>query len=85
MVGIPVVTTNVGSTNEILVNGKTGFLTDLSVDELASAVTKLAENSDLRVKMGAAGKEYTLARYGVERLVKDHQDLYMRLMPWISY
>ena len=85
MVGIPVVTTNVGSTNEIVVHGKTGFLTDLSVDELASAVTKLAENSELRGQMGAAGKEYTLARYGVERLVKDHQDLYMRLMPWISY
>ena len=80
MVGIPVVATNVGSTNEIVVNGKTGFLTDLSVDQLASAVTKLAENSDLRAQMGAAGQEYTLARYGVERLVKDHQDLYLRLL-----
>ena len=80
MVGIPVVATNVGSTNEIVVNGKTGFLTDLSVDQLASAVTKLAENTDLRAQMGAAGQEYTLARYGVERLVKDHQDLYLRLL-----
>ena len=80
MVGIPVVATNVGSTNEIVVNGKTGFLTDLSVDKLASAVTKLAENTDLRAQMGAAGQEYTLARYGVERLVKDHQDLYLRLL-----
>ena len=80
MVGISVVATNVGSTNEIVVNGKTGFLTDLSVDQLASAVTKLAENSDLRAQMGAAGQEYTLARYGVERLVKDHQDLYLRLL-----
>ena len=80
MVGIPVVATNVGSTNEIVVNGKTGLLTDLSVDKLASAVTKLAENTDLRAQMGAAGKEYTLARYGVERLVKDHQDLYLRLL-----
>ena len=80
MVGIPVVATNVGSTNEIVVNGKTGFLTDLSVDQLASAITKLAENSDLRARMGAAGQEYTLARYGVERLVKDHQDLYLRLL-----
>lgn len=80
MVGIPVVATNVGSTNEIVVDGQTGFLTDLSADELATAVTKLAENSDLRAKMGAAGKEYTLARYGVERLVKDHQDLYLRLL-----
>lgn len=80
MVGIPVVATNVGSTNEIVVDGQTGFLTDLSIEQLAQAVTKLASDSDLRAKMGAAGKEYTLARYGVERLVKDHQDLYLRLL-----
>ena len=80
MVGIPVVATNVGSTNEIVVDGKTGFLTDLSVDQLSEAVAKLASDSDLRAKMGAAGKEYTMARYGVERLVKDHQDLYLCLL-----
>ena len=80
MVGIPVVATNVGSTNEIVVDGQTGFLTDLSVEQLSHAVAKLATDSDLRAKMGAAGKEYTLARYGVERLVKDHQDLYFRLL-----
>jgi glycosyltransferase involved in cell wall biosynthesis len=80
MVGIPVVATNVGSTNEIVVNGQTGLLTDLSVSQLADAVVKVATDSALRAKMGAAGKEYTLARYGVNRLVKDHQDLYLRLL-----
>lgn len=80
MVGIPVVATNVGSTNEIVVDDETGFLTDLSVDQLADAVTKLAEDSDLRAKMGSAGQKYTLARYGVARLAKDHQDLYLRLV-----
>ena len=80
MVGIPVVATSVGSTDEIVIDGKTGFLTDLSVDQLADAVTKLAEDSDLRAKMGSAGQEYTLARYGVARLVEDHQDLYLRLL-----
>jgi glycosyltransferase involved in cell wall biosynthesis len=80
MVGIPVVATNVGSTNEIVVNGESGLLTDLSVKQLADAVAKVATNSALRAKMGTAGNEYTLARYGVSRLVKDHQDLYLRLM-----
>jgi glycosyltransferase involved in cell wall biosynthesis len=80
MVGIPVVATNVGSTNEIVVNGETGLLTDLSIDQLANAVAKVATDSVSRGKMGAAGKEYTLARYGVDRLVKDHQDLYLRLL-----
>jgi glycosyltransferase involved in cell wall biosynthesis len=80
MVGIPVVATNVGSTNEIVVNGETGLLTDLSVGQLADAVVKVATDSALRAKMGAAGEEYTMARYGVARLVKDHQDLYLRLL-----
>jgi glycosyltransferase involved in cell wall biosynthesis len=80
MVGIPVIATSVGSTNEIVVDGETGLLTDLTVQELSEAVTKVATDGDLRAKMGAAGKEYTLARYGVERLVKDHQDLYLNLL-----
>jgi glycosyltransferase involved in cell wall biosynthesis len=80
MVGIPVVATNVGSTNEIVVNGETGLLTDLSVNQLADAVAKVATDSALRAKMGAVGKEYTMARYGVARLVKDHQDLYLKLL-----
>lgn len=80
MAGIPVVATNVGSTDEIVVDGETGFLTDISVDQLAEAVIKLAKDSDLRAKMGSAGYEYTMARYGVARLVKDHQDLYLRLL-----
>jgi glycosyltransferase involved in cell wall biosynthesis len=80
MVGIPVVATNVGSTNEIVVNGETGLLTDLSVGQLADAAVKVASDGDLRAKMGASGKEYTMARYGLARLLKDHKDLYLRLL-----
>jgi glycosyltransferase involved in cell wall biosynthesis len=85
MVGIPVVATNVGSTNEIVVDEQTGFLTELSVEQLAQAIGKLASDSDLRAKMGAAGKEYTLGRYSVGRLVKDHQNLYCRLLSSKSF
>jgi glycosyltransferase involved in cell wall biosynthesis len=80
MTGVPVVATKVGSISEIVVDGETGFLTDLSIKELADAVGKLATNSDLRARMGEAGRDYTLARYGVDRLVKDHQNLYASLV-----
>jgi glycosyltransferase involved in cell wall biosynthesis len=80
MMGIPVVATNVGSISEIVLNGETGLLTDLSVEHLAEAVARLVEDGDLRERIGFAGKHYTLAKYGLARLVKDHEDLYKRLL-----
>ncbi len=80
MLGIPVVATNVGSVSEIVLDGETGLITDLSVENLADAVARLAEDGDLRERIGSAGKNYTLAKYGLARLVKDHQDLYKRLL-----
>ena len=80
MTGIPVVATNVGSIGEIVIDGETGYLTDLSVNDLADAVSKLSANSDLKVRIGSAAKDYTVARFSLDRLVQDHQDLYASLV-----
>lgn len=80
MAHLPIVATNVGSINEIVLNGETGFLTDLSTTSLAEAVKKLNSSDSLRQKMGNRAHEYTIQRYGVERLVKDHQQLYEELL-----
>jgi glycosyltransferase involved in cell wall biosynthesis len=79
MAHVPVVTTNVGSVSEIIVNGQGGFIVDTSVTQLADAVEKLVKDPSLRSKMGDFASEYTLKRYGVARLVKDHEDLYLSL------
>lgn len=80
MANLPIVATRVGSIDEIVVDGETGFLTDLSAQSLADAVTRLASSESLREEMGKKAHEYTIKRYGVERLVKDHQDLYEGLL-----
>lgn len=80
MASLPVVTTNVGSTPEIVLNGKTGYVTGLSVLEIADALEDLSEDISLRLKMGSAAKEFTLANYGVNRLVHDHEQLYKKLI-----
>jgi glycosyltransferase involved in cell wall biosynthesis len=80
MASLPVVTTNVGSIPEVVLNGKTGFVTGLSVLEIADALEDLSEDISLRLKMGIAAKEFTLANFGVNRLVHDHQQLYKKLI-----
>ena len=80
MVGLPVVTTRVGSVPEVVIEGTTGIITSLDVREIADALEKLANSSDLRDSMGAAAKEFTLANFGVKRLVHDHEELYKQLL-----
>ena len=80
MAGLPVVTTRVGSVPEVVLDGKTGIITSIDVQEIANALEKLASNSDLRSEMGAAARHFTLANYGVKRLVRDHELLYKELL-----
>jgi len=80
MAGLPVVTTKVGSVPEVVLDGTTGIITSLDVQEIADALEKLANNSDLRGHMGAAAKEFTMANFGVKRLVHDHEELYKKLL-----
>ena len=80
MAGLPVVTTKVGSVPEVVLDGTTGIITGLGVQEIADALEKLARSNDLRGQMGAAAKEFTLANFGVKRLVHDHEELYKKLL-----
>ena len=80
MAQIPVVSTRVGSVAEIVQDGKTGYVVDLSVTALRTAISKLVDDPALREQLGESAREYTMARYGVARLVKDHQDLYRELI-----
>jgi glycosyltransferase involved in cell wall biosynthesis len=80
MAGLPVVTTNVGSVPEVVIDGVTGIVTDLDVQEIANALEKLATDKALRERLGLAAQEFTLANFGVERLVHDHEELYKKLL-----
>ena len=80
MAGLPVVTTRVGSVPEVVLDGSTGIITNLEVNEIADALEKLAKNAGLRATMGKAAQEFTLAHFGVERLVHDHEELYKKLL-----
>ena len=80
MSSLPVVTTRVGSVPEVVIDGVTGFVTDLDVQKIADALEKLAKSAELRARMGASAQEFTLSNFGVDRLVNDHELLYKKLL-----
>jgi glycosyltransferase involved in cell wall biosynthesis len=66
--GLPVVSTRLGSLEDQVLNGKTGFLVPPGDDRaLAQAISKMLENPKLREQFGTAGKalqqqEFTSAK-----------------------
>ena len=80
MAGIPVVSTNVGSVPEVVLDNATGLITSLDVQEIADALEKLVTDKALRERLGHAAQEFTLANFGVQRLVHDHEELYKTLL-----
>ncbi len=77
---LPVVTTRVGSVHDVVLDGVTGIITNLDVQEIADALEKLANSAELRAQMGASAQEFTMANFGVKRLVSDHEVLYKKLI-----
>jgi glycosyltransferase involved in cell wall biosynthesis len=80
MAGLPVVSTNVGSVPEVVLDNATGLITSLDVQEIADALEKLVKDKALRERLGHAAQEFTLANFGVQRLVYDHEELYRTLL-----
>jgi glycosyltransferase involved in cell wall biosynthesis len=80
MCGLPVVTTNVGSVPDVVLHGVTGLITSMDIQEIADALETLVGDASLRAQYGIAAQEFTMARFGVKRLVHDHEELYKNLL-----
>lgn len=79
--GCPVVATSVGGVPDVVQEGVDGFLVPAGdVEQLAERLARLAGDPELRSRMGEAGRESIPARYAVERLVGDVDELYRSLL-----
>lgn len=71
MCSLPVIASNVDSIPEIVENGKSGILVQAkNIDELAAAITTLANNPRLRTTMGQAGRQIYLQKFQFDEIVK---------------
>jgi glycosyltransferase involved in cell wall biosynthesis len=79
--GVPVIAATVGGNPEIVESGVTGILVPpKDAAALAGAMLSLLGDPDLAHRMGAAGKQSVVDRFGVERAVDEVEQLYERLV-----
>lgn len=78
---IPVVSTNVGGVEDVVIHGETGFITQVGdVQTFANYVLQLIEDENLCKKMGNAGYDNVIKRYSKQRLVGDMRNLYLSFL-----
>jgi glycosyltransferase involved in cell wall biosynthesis len=79
---LPVVSTNVGGSKEIVLEAKTGFLVPPSNSgALAGAMTKAASLSNAaRLQMGTAARAYVEQHYSLDMVVDTWESIYMDLI-----
>ncbi|MFT7077870.1 MAG: glycosyltransferase involved in cell wall biosynthesis [Planctomycetota bacterium] len=73
----PVLSTTVSAIPEVVINGETGRLVPPDDSEaMASAMLELAESSELRSRLGAAGHARVVERFGLDVMVDDTLSVY---------
>lgn len=80
--GLPVVATRVGGIPEIVADGETGTLVPApaAAAELAAALEPLVADTELRARMGAAGRARYRQEFTVETWARRTRELYDRVL-----
>ena len=74
--GLPIVSTNVGSVSDIVLDGVTGLLTEVSSKGLIEGVSALLDDPVLGHRFGKAGQERAREFFSSRTMVERHQRLY---------
>ncbi|HEX3370534.1 MAG TPA: glycosyltransferase [Candidatus Cybelea sp.] len=78
--GIPVVTTPWLGANDMLENGRYGFLApDFEPFNVAAQIERAIARPTIRRNVAERAKHYVRAEYGVDRMVDAHRQLYLEL------
>ena len=77
----PVVSTNVGGIENVVIPGRTALLSPTgNADALTANLLRVVDDDALRAALGAGGWDHVRERYHYTRLVRDMADLYRSLL-----
>lgn len=80
-IGIPVVSTTVGSIPDVVIEGETGFVVPpRDAGALADRIAKLLDDAKLRARMGAQGRSLVQRCYSLDKMLDRMESVYHRLI-----
>jgi glycosyltransferase involved in cell wall biosynthesis len=80
MAGVPVLSSDVGSVPEVLINNKTGYYMPYSPKDFTDRIRLLSEDYELRQSLGNLAKSFANEKYSLEKFVSNYRDLYKELI-----
>ena len=80
-VGIPVVSTTVGSIPDVVIDGETGFVVPpRDAGALADRIARLLDDAVLRTRLGAQGRSLVRRCYSLDKMLDRMEGVYHRLV-----
>lgn len=77
----PTVMTDIGGNKGLGIDGETALIVPArDEDALLEAILRIAENKELRAKLGPAGKAFVTEHYAADKTVRDLHEAYVRVM-----
>ena len=78
----PIIATDVGGSSDVVRDGVNGFLTELTAENISSAMQSPIINGSLRKRMGVEGKKHFEKRFSRKHVLSQVRTLYKTLRPW---
>lgn len=81
----PIVTTNVGGIENVVLPHKTALISSNEIDDFTEKLYRLIENKELRESLSENGRKHVEQKYHYKRLVNDMADYYHELLDKYKY
>lgn len=78
--GLPSVSTDVGSASEVVLSATTGYVTKKDPAVIAEKIKQLVISDSLRTKFGEAAKLHAQEKFSVDSMLKFHEEVYKSLL-----
>ena len=80
MTGLPIVSTNVGSVRDVVINRETGILTSTDTKAFVQEVIALINNDEEWLRLGNSGKKHAETQFSLAGMIDAHAAMYSQIL-----